>query len=281
MPEATLTSVPTALARAARTMQARPFLLACDFDGTLSPLVADPWGARMLPAARRALRRLASRPGVHVAIISARTVQDVALRARVGGITYLGDHGVEQARAGRGFRVSALRVSRQRAPGAATRMAGALAREVPRRVPETWLVVEPKSSSVAFHFRTAPDIAMAAARVREAVDAVDTRSSLVRHAGPRSLELRPSTASSKAEALGRLLDEVRPGAALMLGDDRHDAAAFRVLREARASGRLAAALAVAVAGHPDVTREVAPAADLLLASPNDVARFLRGLADLP
>jgi trehalose 6-phosphate phosphatase len=217
---------------------------------------------------------------VHVAIISARTVRDVAARARVGGIDYLGDHGVEHARAARGFRVSTLRVTFEPAPGGAARIARALAREVPRRIPDAWLVVERKSSSVAFHFRTAPDVAAAAARVRGVVDAVDADARLVRHAGPRSLELRPTSASSKARALRRLLDDVRPAAAIMLGDDRHDAAAFRVLREARGSGHLSA-LSVAVAAHPDVTREVAPEADLLLASPAHVARFLRGLADLP
>ncbi|CAN5802285.1 hypothetical protein BH23CHL8_BH23CHL8_22330 [soil metagenome] len=261
-------------------MRLRPMLIACDFDGTLSPLVADPWGALMLPAARRALRRLAAIPGVHVFIISARTVRDLAPRARVGGITYLGDHGAEHARAARGFRVSSLRVSHEPAPAAEAHLARELAREVPRRIREAWLVVEHKASSVAFHFRSAPNIPAAAARVHSAVDDLDPSARLVRHPGPRSLELRPRGTSSKASTFRRLLDDIQPGTAFMLGDDRHDADAFQVLREARSRGRLAG-LAVAVAGHPDVTREVAPQADLLLSSPVDVARFLGGLADLP
>ena len=59
----------------------------------------------------------------------------------------------------------------------------------------------------------------------------------------------------------------------MLGDDRHDADAFDALREARASGRTRG-LAIAVAGHADVTAAVAPRADLVLPDPMETARLL-------
>jgi trehalose-6-phosphatase len=98
-----------------------------------------------------------------------------------------------------------------------------------------------------------------------------------RFAGKRVLELRPPGAPAKAETLRALLDELRPAVAFMLGDDRHDARAFEVLRAARASGELDG-LAIAVAAHPDVLADVAPHADLTLRSARDTAVFLAGLA---
>lgn len=96
-----------------RPLLAGRLLLASDFDGTLSRLVMDPWRAGIIPSAQRALRRLAAAPHTHVAIISGRTVPDLAARVRVGGVSYHGDHGAEWASAPRGFRPHALRVERE------------------------------------------------------------------------------------------------------------------------------------------------------------------------
>ena len=76
-----------ALRRAEPLLDRRPILLVSDFDGTLSPIVLDPWGALMLPAARMALRRLAGMPDIHVAILSGRGAADVAARVRIGGVS--------------------------------------------------------------------------------------------------------------------------------------------------------------------------------------------------
>src|SRR5688572_9025483 len=51
-------SVRQALAMALAAAR-RPLLVVSDFDGTLSQIVNDPWGARILPLGRTALRRLA------------------------------------------------------------------------------------------------------------------------------------------------------------------------------------------------------------------------------
>lgn len=56
----------------------RPFLLLCDFDGTLSPTVDRPEWARLPPRARSALGRLAAQTGCHVGIVSGRSLADLA-----------------------------------------------------------------------------------------------------------------------------------------------------------------------------------------------------------
>jgi len=266
-----------ALALATPMLAGRPVLVASDFDGTLSTLVMDPWGAAMLPLARRALRDLAVIPGVHVALISGRTASDLAGRVRIGGATYLGNHGVERGHLPRRRRAETLAIEVAPLPPHFTALADLLAANVERDIPESWMVVERKLPAVTFHYRGAPDIATAAARVTAIVDATDSEGQMVRFPGRRALELRPPGAPAKGESMRALIDEHRPAIAFMLGDDRYDVQAFEVLRAARGAGELDG-LAIAVAAHPDVLPDVAPHADLVLAGPKDAASFLSRLA---
>ncbi len=279
-----LASDPVATTSVAMAVEAcRPLLasgdavVVCDFDGTLARLDLDPWAARILPVAQRALRQLARAQGVAVVFLSGRTVIDLAERTRVGGATYLGDHGAERAQAVRGFRAASLHVSREAALPLELDMAARLMAALPARVGSDWLVVEQKGASVAFHFRGAPDVPAARILVRDVVESIDADGVLVRHQGTRVLELRPQKASSKGAAMAALIEERQPRSVINLGDDRNDALAFDIVREARERGRLDGR-AIAVAGHPDVTPDVASRADITLASPVHAARFLAGLA---
>jgi trehalose 6-phosphate phosphatase len=254
----------------------RPVLIVSDFDGTLAQLNLDPWAARILPLARRSLRRLAAVPGVNVVLLSGRTATDLAMRARVGGATYLGNHGAEQGYLARRRRAEGLGVVTASAPERATEAARRLAEEVPSLVPESWLVVERKIPAVAFHFRGAPDVPAAAIRVRAAVDEIDPDQLLVRFQGRRVLELRPRGAPTKGEAMHSLLEQIRPAVAFVLGDGRDDALAFDALRKARFDGTCDG-LALAVAAHADTVADVSPSADLVLADQIEVARFLAGI----
>lgn len=266
-----------ALHVAASDLSLRPLLLVTDFDGTVSQLVLDPWGARILPGARRALRRLAGLPDVHVVVLSGRQAADVAARARVGGATYIGNHGLERATLPRGVPAERLEVTSTAALEAFHGPARRLADEVARLIEEDWLVVERKEPAVTFHYRRAPDVAAAGARVAAAVDRIDPERVFVRYPGRRALELRPPGAVAKGESMARLLEELRPASALALGDDRSDAEAFAVLRAARAAGRVRG-LALAVRARVEDLPEVTSVADLVLASPAEAARFLGGVA---
>jgi trehalose 6-phosphate phosphatase len=251
--------------------------LASDFDGTLSRPVTDPWRAGIIPSAQRALRRLAVAPETHVALISGRTVSDLARRARVGGASYHGDHGAEWALAARGFRPAALRSEHEPVDPAAAAMAARVRAEVPRRIDEPWLVVEDKGPAVTFHFRAAPDTDAARARVRAAVDAIDREHLLDQPGGRRAWELRPRGATTKGLALARLIADHQPGLVLMLGDDHHDAEAFDAVRAAcRSAGR--EGLTVAVVSPAADVAEMARRADVLFDRADVTARFLTLLA---
>lgn len=271
-------TVRAAFERAVTHLERRPLLVVSDFDGTLSRIVDDPWGAAILPLGRRSLRILAGLPEVHVVVLSGRTAADVAARVRVGGVIYLGNHGMERAVVGRRARPDrAHATSAAEAAHEAVHMAERLAEEVPRMVPESWLIAERKPPAVAFHYRTAPDIAEASARVRAAADALDPTGVLERFPGRRVLELRPFGAVAKGEAMSALVEELRPQSVFLLGDDVSDAMAFRSLRELRAQG-VTDGIAVAVQARSEVPLEVLAAADFVLASPVDATRFLSAIA---
>lgn len=269
-------SVRAAVDAAADHLERRPLLVVSDFDGTLSRIVDDPWGAQILPLGRRALRALAGLPDVHVVVLSGRSAPDVAARVRVGGVTYLGNHGMERGFLARGGRPEELRTFVDEASHEAVQMAEHLAAEMPRRVPEPWLIVERKPPAVAFHFRTAPDLAAASAQIRGAVDALDPGGVLERFPGRRVLELRPFGAVAKGEALTTLVDEWLPRSVFLLGDDVSDAMAFRALRELRARN-VTDGVAVAIQARAEVPAEVLAAADIVLASPVEATRFLAAL----
>lgn len=261
-------------------------LVVADFDGTLAEGSRDPGAATIVPLARRALRRLAriaaDRPDrVAVAILTGRTAADVASRVRVGGLTYLGDHGLQSGSLARGADpvrlVTTFRVGHDDAHEPAETLA--------TRVPEVlgrpaWLFVERKGPSVAFHVRQADDRVAARAAVESAIETVDRElpaHDLAHYRGRLVVDLRPRTAGGKREAFERLLAEFRPAAVVAFGDDVSDADGFAVLRAGRAAGAVQG-LAVAVTGPHGMPDEVRAAADVLLETPFLAARALSAMA---
>ena len=266
----------------------RPLLIVSDFDGTLSPIVLEPTAARIVPAARAALRRLArlaeERPErVRVVVLSGRAARDVAGRVRVGGVAYHGNHGIEAGTLARRGRAEQLEVASDAVlepfvPGA-TALGRAVARELGS---PPWLFVEDKGPSVAFHFRQAPDPERARATLLEAIAAVETEvgdHGLAAIDGRRVIEFRPAEAGGKGTAVERLIERERPGAVLVMGDDRTDAEAFEAVRAAREAGRLEG-LAIAVLSHLETPPEVHETADAALPDPAAAARVLTLVARL-
>ena len=271
-----------------------PILVVTDFDGTLSPIVADPPRAAILPAARSALRRLAAIGVAHpdrvvVAVLTGRGVEDIVDRVRVGGVRYVGNHGLEWARLPRGARPGRLAVEHEPGLAAAVRDARRLARRVEADLGRPdWLFVEPKGPAVAFHYRLAPD-PRAARRAIEAA-ARDAAETLAPIHGRRVVEFRPRGDAGKGGATARLLREERPARVLALGDDRTDAAAFEVVRQWRESdpdgvagtGIRRRAVLVGVRSTAEIPPETPPelvaASDVLVDGPRDATRVLGRLA---
>jgi trehalose 6-phosphate phosphatase len=71
-------------------------LVALDFDGTISPIVAVPSQARPAPGALEAMARLSGAPGTEVALVSGRSRHDLGLVSGADDVVMLiGSHGQE------------------------------------------------------------------------------------------------------------------------------------------------------------------------------------------
>ena len=266
-----------------------PLIVVLDFDGTLAVGTRDPAAARIDPAAQRSLRRLArfadERPGrLHLAVLTGRAVADVATRTRVGGIDYLGDHGLQQARLARRGRPERLVATSDDAYEVHRWPAEALAAGVAAELGRPpWLFVERKGPSVAFHVRQADDVAVARASVVAAITRVERDLGLVHdlahYRGRSVVDLRPRTAGGKREAIESLMTRHRPGAIVAMGDELSDVDAFEAVHAAEAARPGIVAWTVAVHGRSGpAPAELLARADLRLAGPRDVGRFLAALA---
>ncbi len=281
---------PRALVEFARRLAAgpAPLLVVTDFDGTLAPITLEPMATVIVPAARLALRSLARtaarRPGrLRLVVLSGRATLDVASRVRVGGVVYLGNHGLEAGALARRGRVERLAVAADPGLLAFVPRARALGEAVATALGRpSWLLVEDKGPSVAFHFRQAPDPDAARLLLIAAIETSQREigdRGLIAVDGRMVVESRPSGAGGKGEAVRRLIESERPGTVLTMGDDVSDAEAFRAVREARDAGAVDG-LVIAVHGATETPATVLAHADIVLASPVEVARLLRVLAGL-
>lgn len=87
-----------------RLRKASHIMLALDFDGTLAPLRRHAHQARLSKRARILLKQLHEEPGLDVAILSGRSLSDIAAKIALPGLTYAGNHGLEIKGADFGFK---------------------------------------------------------------------------------------------------------------------------------------------------------------------------------
>ncbi|RDH78615.1 trehalose-phosphatase [Mycolicibacterium moriokaense] len=208
--------VPANLQRALDGLAAVPRLLvACDFDGTLAPIVNDPADARPLPTAAEALVDLAALPATDVALISGRALRVLRqLSAMPTEVHLVGSHGAEFD-SGFAHRIDESLLAR------ITHELNDIASGRPG------VTVETKPASVAMHVRNASpddgDAALHAARsAARAWDAELTE-------GKAVLEFAVIS-TDKGEAIDILRERHDASAVAYLGDDVTDEKAFRRLR---------------------------------------------------
>ena len=121
-------------------------MVACDYDGTMAPIVANPDDARPLMESAAALRSLAALPSTTAALISGRALRDLATLSRMPAEVHLvGSHGSEFDT---GF-VHAIDDAAKALLGKIKDALSAIAAEYPG------VAVEIKPASVALHVRNA------------------------------------------------------------------------------------------------------------------------------
>ena len=253
-----------ALSRAA--LGHAPAGLLTDLDGTLAPIVSDPYAARPLPAAVEALRALRSRLAV-VAVVTGRAAHDARRMLGSDEFLVIGNHGVEWLEPG--TEDAAARNDLAWAAAAVHDVLAGL-----ELGDDVW--VEDKTLSATLHFRNAADPEATRARLRAALGDLADRGLVVRP-GRKSLEVRPAAAGDKGTALDAIISRYALRGLLVLGDDVTDLDMFRVAGEARAAGRVDAAI-LAVGGAGEVPPAIEAAADLVLPDPAAAAGLLSLLA---
>jgi trehalose 6-phosphate phosphatase len=238
-----------ALVAAAR---ARHLLVASDYDGTLAPIVADPAAAVPHPGSVAALAMLVGLPGTSVAVVSGRSLHDLAELLPVPpGVRLVGSHGAEHdADFARDIDDGAVRLR--------TRILEAV-RLLTDGVPG--VLLETKPAAVAVHVRRAsrPD----ATRVLAAVLAGPGRIPGVHVTEGKEVVELSVVATGKGEALDLLRQQAGASVTVFLGDDVTDERAFTRLAQ------------------PDVTVKIGPgetAARFRVADPDEATDLLVLLA---
>jgi trehalose 6-phosphate phosphatase len=245
-------------------------LVALDFDGTLSPIVADPAAARAHPGAVQALRRVAATVGT-LAVITGRpaaSAVDLGGFAAVPDLIVLGHYGLERWTGGTlTSPPSAAGVEAARAE-LPSLLAGAAAPDGTR--------IEDKGHAVAVHTRQTPDPQAALDQLRSPLAGLAARHGLAVEPGRMVIELRPE-GMDKGQALRTLIDQGKrsPSAVMFCGDDLGDVAAFDAVRALRGEG--VPGLTV-FSGSAEVA-ELAQRADLVVEGPDGVVALLSSLAD--
>ena len=208
------------LDRALGTLAQTPVLLvACDYDGTLAPIVEDPADARPVRESLVALRALAALPNTHVAVISGRALSDLAeLSGLDGPVLLVGSHGSEFDQDFTRSLSPAQTALRQRVLDEMHRIAS--------RNPG--FRVEAKPASIAFHYRSVPPALADEALAELAAGAAGWEGVHVKR-GKMVLELAV-VHTSKGDAIDTLRHRVGAGAVLYLGDDVTDEDAFARLQ---------------------------------------------------
>ena len=226
-------------------------LIACDYDGTVAPIVADPMKALPLRETSVALRSLASLAQTEVAVISGRSLRDLAALSRLPAEIHLvGSHGTEfdidfaldldpTLRELRNDLTDRLQSVAEAYPGVA---------------------LEKKPASVAVHYRNVDED-----RVGSVVAALEQLTTeheglTLRH-GKKVCELLV-VPTDKGRALNTVRANVGATAVVFLGDDITDEDAFATL------------------AGPDVGVKVgegATAAPFRVDTPDDVAVLLAAL----
>ena len=189
-----------------------PALFAFDFDGTLAPIRPRPDDVHVSATIALRLEKLARvRP---VAIVTGRQIADV--RERLGFVPswIIGNHGAEDEgdaeAATRAFH--ALDALRERLRVRADGLAGA------------GVLIEDKGQSLALHFRTAPDRAMASALIEDVL--AGFTSTLHVFGGKLVYNAVAVDAPDKAVAVQRLIARAGVQAAFFAGDDVNDEPVF-------------------------------------------------------
>lgn len=249
-----------------------------DLDGTLSAIASSPEAAVVLPEVRGLLDEAR---GVFdlVAVVSGRPALEAARLARVPGVVYSGNHGLERVRLaensrGRGSIPREVHPEAARYERAIDETLVNIKTALGRRYSGLW--IEPKGVTGSIHLRAVAEPEAAETAVYALAQQLAAPHGLRVTRGRRVIELRPPVDADKGTAVAALIREHELGGAIYIGDDQTDHDAFRALRALEHSAHGMSAVAVAVLS-PEAPAALGESADVRLAGEEQVPAFLSWL----
>ena len=236
-----------------------------DFDGTIAPIVPIPSRADVNPRISAVLPRIVE--DATLTIISGRPaaflLEKLAFLATVPGassVTLYGHYGLEA------MDLAGRAISKFEADPAEL--------ELLRQVRDLWMsepisgiLFEDKESSVALHFRNAPE------RREEVLDWLEFNlpmAGLTVRPGKMVYEITPSSSPTKEDIV--LGVAARGELAIFAGDDVGDVGVFRLFRAERARGL--SRLSVLIKGGIETPPELLGLCDVAVPGPNELAWVL-------
>ena len=247
-------------------MDPRRWLVAFDFDGTLSEIVPRPADAVLDPVLLPALEQLRALVG-HLAVISGRDLAALSTRVPSDWLA-LGSYGLELPPS-----ISATGYPDGFDPASALKALRAAGNELEALI-QAWpgARLEAKTWGRALHFRGGAEAAFADPATTGAIASVAARDGLEVSRGRLVVEVRPAGAD-KGSAMTLLIGRLAPSAISFTGDDLGDVPAWEELR------RLASTLpAVAVAiDSPELDPGARVACDVVLPSRAALLDFVERL----
>lgn len=209
-----------------------PKLLMLDFDGTLSPIANTPDQAELPAETKILLQKLKGKKGVHLAIISGRSLKDLKTKTGLSNIIYAGNHGLQAQIYNRKYSfplnketLKTLAEIKSKLKQLASQFDG--------------LLIEDKRLILSFHFRKVaagkiPKLKLLFNRILEP----SKKDGLVNIVtGKKVWEIRPKVEWDKGRFALLLIDEIKkiakkPPVTLYIGDDATDEDVFRRVENA-------------------------------------------------
>ncbi len=245
----------------------RTLLLFFDFDGTLAPIVSTPQKAGLPHETLEMLKVLSQMKSCRIAVVSGRALADVEQRIGIGGLVYMGNHGLEikgpqiqhEVPIGEDY-FKTLKTVKLELQAAISTYKGAF--------------IEDKGLTLSVHFRLVDihRIIELRNKVRSVLSPYSAKKMIKVRSGKMVFEIRPPVLWDKGKAVVWLIDRWResfsedPGIPLYCGDDDTDEDAFRILADK--------GITVVVGEHGD------SAAKYFLNTQEEVNGLLRNIIEL-
>ena len=202
-------------------------LLIFDYDGTLTPLVADQEIARLPDRVRRCLAELAYKERFIIGVVSGRELAALEGLVAIPGLIYIGNHGLEM----RGLGIDFVHPEASGSIELMTKVAGSLEKEL-KRFPK--LMVHDKKLAVSVSFGNTLDsytdeIGRA---VTAALDPYISAGKIKIIRGRKVFEVSPNIDWGKSEVIKKIHEGCGDNPRVMFfGDDRDDESGFAAVQE--------------------------------------------------